>query len=67
MASAKFLASAKFFEAQAEKCGDLARRTHDEDCRDRYERLQHVYRHLAEMEDQKTAEAPGDPTRRPAA
>ena len=65
MVSAKFMASAKFFEAQAEKCGDLARRTHDEDCRERYERLQQVYRRLAE--DQKPVEAPGDPTRRPAA
>jgi len=61
------MASAKYFRAQAERCADLARRTHDQDSRERYQRLQRVYCHLGEMEDQKTVEASGHPTRRPAA
>ena len=42
----------KFFKDQAEKCAELARQTLDEDCRERFEKLQRTYHHLAEMEDQ---------------
>jgi hypothetical protein len=44
------MASTKFFIRQAERCADLARRTHDEDSRHRCEQLQRTYRYLAEME-----------------
>jgi len=44
--------SAKFFRRQAEKCANLAKRTHDEDCRQRCEQLEHTYYYLAEMEEQ---------------
>ena len=63
------MASAKFFRRQSERCGDLARRTHDEDSRQRCEHLQRTYCYLAEMEEQQTSEsnAPsGDSERRPA-
>ena len=54
MASSKFFkkrTNSRFFREQAEKCAELARRTFDEDCRERFERLQRTYHHLAEMED----------------
>jgi len=45
-------ADSKFFRQQAEKCADLARRTYDEDGRERWKQLQRTYCHLAEMEEQ---------------
>ena len=54
MASSKFFRKkpdAKFFIDQAEKCAELARRTLDDDCRARFEKLQRTYHQLAEMED----------------
>ncbi len=56
------MASLKFFKRQAERCADLARRTHDEDSRQRCEQLQRTYHQLAEMEEQQTSElnAPSD-------
>jgi hypothetical protein len=50
------MASAKFLRRQADRCADLARRTHDEDSRERCEQLRRTYCHLAEMEEQR----PGD-------
>jgi hypothetical protein len=50
------MASAKFFRRQAERCLDLARRTHDEDSRQRCEQLQRTYHYLAEMEDLQSSE-----------
>jgi hypothetical protein len=47
-------ADSKFFRQQAEKCADLARRTYDEDGRERWKQLQRTYCHLAEMEEQQT-------------
>jgi hypothetical protein len=55
MASSEFFrkkADPKFFKDQAEKCAKLARQTLDEDCRERFEKLQRTYHHLAEMENQ---------------
>jgi hypothetical protein len=46
------MVSAKFFRKQAERCADLARRTNDEDSRERCEQLQRTYRYLAETEEQ---------------
>ena len=43
--------SAKFFRRQAEKCANLAKRTHDEDSRQRCEQLERTYYYLAEMEE----------------
>ena len=57
------MASAKFFRKQAEKCADLARRTHDEDSRKRCEQLERTYCYLAETEERQA----DDPERRPAA
>jgi hypothetical protein len=48
---------------QAEKCAELAKRTHDEDSRQRCEQLQRTYTHLAEVEEGQAA----GPERRPAA
>jgi hypothetical protein len=56
------MASVKFLRRQAEKCAELAKRTHDEDSRQRCEQLQRTYTHLAEVEEGKG----GDPERRPA-
>jgi hypothetical protein len=56
MTSSKFSkrqADLKFFRQQAEKCADLARRTYDEDARERWMQLQRTYCHLAEMEEQR--------------
>ena len=55
MAFSKFSnkqADSKFFRQQAEKCADLARRTYDEDGRERWKQLQRTYCHLAEIEEQ---------------
>jgi hypothetical protein len=55
MTSSKFSkrqADLKFFKQQAEKCADLARRTYDEDGRERWMHLQRTYFHLAEIEEQ---------------
>ena len=62
------MASAKFLRRQSERCGDLARRTHDEDSRERCQHLQRTYSYLADMEEQKSSElnAPGDTEPRPA-
>jgi len=57
------MASAKFFRRQAEKCADLARRTHDEDSRQRCEQLERTYCYLAEMEERQA----DDPEHSPAA
>jgi hypothetical protein len=61
------MASAKFFRKQAERCADLARRTNDEDSRERCEQLQRTYRYLAEMEERHPSELSSDTTRRPSA
>ena len=50
------MASSKFLRRQADRCADLARRTHDEDSRERCERLQRTYCSLAETEEQRTAD-----------
>jgi hypothetical protein len=58
MASSRFSpkqADSKFFRQQAEKCADLARRTYDEDGRERWKQLQSTYCHLAEMEEEQQA------------
>ena len=60
------MASAKFLRRQAERCSDLARRTEDEDSRQRYEHLQRTYCYLAETEEQDMVEASGDITPRSA-
>jgi len=57
------MASVKFLRRQAEKCAELAKRTHDEDSRQRCEQLQRTYTYLAEVEEGQGA----DPERRPAA
>jgi hypothetical protein len=57
------MASVKFLRRQAEKCAELAKRTHDEDSRQRCEQLQHTYTYLADVEEGQGA----DPERRPAA
>jgi len=57
------MASAKFFRKQAEKCAGMARRTHDEDSRQRCEQLERTYCYLAEVEERQA----DDPERRPAA
>ena len=64
------MASAKFLRRQADRCADLARRTHDEECRERCEQLRRTYCSLAEMEEQQTADlnaSSGDSDERPAA
>jgi len=64
------MASAKFLRKQAEKCADLARRTLDEESRERCEQLRRTYTHLAEMEERQADElsaSSGNATRRPAA
>ena len=60
---AEAMASVKFLRRQAEKCAELAKRTHDEDSRQRCEQLQRTYTHLAEVEEGQAA----GPERRPAA
>jgi len=57
------MASVKFLRRQAEKCAELAKRTHDDDSRQRCEQLQRTYTYLAEVEEGQGA----DPERRPAA
>jgi hypothetical protein len=57
------MASAKFFRKQAEKCAGMARRTHDEDSRQRCEQLERTYCYLAEVEEREA----DDPEHRPAA
>ena len=57
------MASAKFFRKQAEKCAGMARRTHDEDSRQRCEQLERTYCYLAEVEEREA----DDPERRPGA
>ena len=47
-------ASAEFFRRQAERCAEIARRTHDEDSRERCEQLRQTYCRLAETEEQQT-------------
>ena len=64
------MASAKFLRRQADRCADLARRTHDEDSRERCERLHRTYCSLAETEEQQTADlnaSSGDSDQRPPA
>ena len=64
------MASSKFLRRQAEKCADLARRSVDEDERQRWERLQNVYCDLAGAEEQQAGElnsSSDDTENRPAA
>ena len=64
------MASAKFLRRQADRCADLARRTHDEESRERCEQLRVTYCHLAEMEEQQAGDlnaSSGDSERRSAA
>ena len=63
------MASAKFLRRQADRCADLARRTHDQDSRERCEQLRRTYCQLAEMEERTgDLNAPsGDSAHRPAA
>lgn len=42
----------KRFRRQAEKCGALAKQTHDQDSRERFLQLRQTYLHLAEAEAQ---------------
>ena len=46
------MASAKFLRRQAETCAGLAAQTHDEESRQRFQRLEKTYLHLAETEEQ---------------
>ena len=48
--------SAKRFRRQASKCATLAKQIHDEECRQRYLRLEQMYLHLAEEEEQLVGE-----------
>ena len=57
------MASAKFYRKQAEKCAGMARRTHDEDSRQRCEQLERTYCYLAEVEEREA----DDPEHSPAA
>ena len=43
--------TAKRFKNQAATCAVLAKKTHDEDSRQRYLRLEQMYLHLAETEE----------------
>jgi hypothetical protein len=43
--------TAKSFRRQAATCAALARHTHDEESRQRYLRLEHMYLHLAETDE----------------
>jgi hypothetical protein len=43
--------TAKRFRSQAAKCATLVKQTHDEECRQRYQRLEQLYLHLAEEEE----------------
>ena len=40
------------FRRQAAKCATLVKQTHDDECRQRYQRLEQMYLHLAEEEEQ---------------
>ena len=44
--------TAKRFRSQAAKCATIVKQTHDEECRQRYQRLEQLYLHLAEEEEQ---------------
>ena len=64
------MASAKFLRRQADRCADLAKRTHDEESRERCEQLRRTYCQLAEMEEQQTVDlnaSSGDSDHRSAA
>jgi len=64
---AAMAASAEFFRRQAERCAEIARRTHDEDSRERCEQLRQTYCRLAEMEEQQARQRPSGVLRRPVA
>jgi hypothetical protein len=49
------MASAKLLRRQAARCAGLAKQTHDEESRQRCERLEQTYLHLAEVEEQQFA------------
>ena len=53
------MASVKFLRRQAARCADLARQTHDEDSRQRCQRLEQTYLNLAETEEQQIGEVNG--------
>jgi hypothetical protein len=44
------------FRQQAATCANMAKQTHDEECRQRYLRLEQIYLHLAEEEKQPVGE-----------
>jgi hypothetical protein len=46
------MASAKLLRRQAATCAELAKRTHDEESRERCQWLEQTYIHLAETEEQ---------------
>jgi len=45
------MSSARLLRRQAARCADLARETHDEESRERCQRLEQTYLHLAESEE----------------
>ena len=49
------MASAKLLRRQAARFAGLAKQTHDEESRQRCERLEQTYLHLAEVEEQQYA------------
>ncbi|HEX3339508.1 MAG TPA: hypothetical protein VHT68_10070 [Pseudolabrys sp.] len=46
------MASAKLLRRQAARCAGLAKQTHDDESRERCQRLEQMYLHLAEAEEQ---------------
>ena len=64
------MATAKLFRRQAARCAALAKRTHDEESRQRCQRLEQTYLHLAETEEQQIGgmnASTGETERKPAA
>jgi len=59
------MASAKLLRKQAARCAGLAKVTHDEESRQRCQRLEQTYLHLAEAEEQRFGELKA-PTGKPA-
>ena len=64
------MATEKLFRRQAAKCAALAKQTHDEESRQRCQRLEQPYLHLAETEEQQIGRmnaSTGETERKPAA
>jgi len=64
------MATAKRFRRQAARCAALAKQTHDEESRQRCQRLEQTYLHLAETEEQQIGgmnACTGETERKPAA